>query len=189
LPKHVILLRLSAWPINQPPSRGLLSGTRLKDQKFVKRKRFGGKRSGPARPRLARGRCRGRPSSPICLRASTKIRSGFSASMPPRGDHAMCRRTSPRNLRRRCDLRMIDVPASIVDFIERHEGHLYRQLTKRASCRQHVRSISEYRRRAFSRQSRLLNAGINVAVILPHCGGLFYSSATGASSSATGIPY
>jgi hypothetical protein len=27
-------------------------------------------------------------------------------------------------LRRRCDLQMCDVPASIQDFVEMHEGHL-----------------------------------------------------------------
>ena len=34
-------------------------------------------------------------------------------------------------LRRRCDLQMCDVPASIQDFVEMHEGHLYRQLSLR----------------------------------------------------------
>jgi len=34
-------------------------------------------------------------------------------------------------LRRRCDLQMRDVPASIQDFVEMHEGHLYRQLSLR----------------------------------------------------------
>ena len=39
------------------------------------------------------------------------------------------RRTSPKRLRRR-DLRMLDVPSSIQDFVERHDG-LDRQLTLR----------------------------------------------------------
>jgi hypothetical protein len=34
-------------------------------------------------------------------------------------------------LRRRCDLQMCDVPSSIADFVERHEGHDWRQLTLR----------------------------------------------------------
>ena len=34
-------------------------------------------------------------------------------------------------LRRRCYLQMCDVPASIQDFVEMHEGHLYRQLSLR----------------------------------------------------------
>jgi hypothetical protein len=33
-------------------------------------------------------------------------------------------------LRRRCDLQLRDVPAGIVDFVERHEGH-HRQLALR----------------------------------------------------------
>ena len=36
-----------------------------------------------------------------------------------------------RELRRRCDLQMRDVPSSIQDFVERHEGHAWRQLTLR----------------------------------------------------------
>jgi hypothetical protein len=36
-----------------------------------------------------------------------------------------------RELRRRCDLQMRDVPSSIQDFVERHEGHTWRQLTLR----------------------------------------------------------
>jgi hypothetical protein len=32
-------------------------------------------------------------------------------------------------LRRRCDLRRRDLPSSIQDFVERHEGHGRRQLT------------------------------------------------------------
>ena len=32
-------------------------------------------------------------------------------------------------LRRRCDLQARDVPSSIQDFVERHEGHGQRQLT------------------------------------------------------------
>jgi hypothetical protein len=32
-------------------------------------------------------------------------------------------------LRRRCDLRRRDLPSSIQDFVERHEGHGQRQLT------------------------------------------------------------
>jgi hypothetical protein len=36
-----------------------------------------------------------------------------------------------RELRRRCDLQLRDVPSSIADFVERHEGHDYRQLTLR----------------------------------------------------------
>ena len=35
-----------------------------------------------------------------------------------------------QELRRRCDLELIDVPSSIQDFVERHEGH-DRQLTLR----------------------------------------------------------
>jgi hypothetical protein len=34
-------------------------------------------------------------------------------------------------LRRRCDLQLSDVPSSIQDFVERHEGHGGRQLTLR----------------------------------------------------------
>jgi hypothetical protein len=34
-------------------------------------------------------------------------------------------------LRRRCDLQLRDVPSSIRDFVERHEGHIWRQLTLR----------------------------------------------------------
>ena len=34
-------------------------------------------------------------------------------------------------LRRRCDLQGSDVPSSIQDFVERHEGHGWRQLTLR----------------------------------------------------------
>ncbi len=34
-----------------------------------------------------------------------------------------------QELRRRCDLQMRDVPSSIQDFVERHEGHGRRQLT------------------------------------------------------------
>jgi len=34
-------------------------------------------------------------------------------------------------LRRRCDLQARDVPSSIQDFVERHEGHAWRQLTLR----------------------------------------------------------
>ena len=33
--------------------------------------------------------------------------------------------------RRRCDLQMRDAPSSIQDFVERHEGHAWRQLTLR----------------------------------------------------------
>jgi hypothetical protein len=36
-----------------------------------------------------------------------------------------------QELRRRCDLQLRDVPASIQDFVEMHEGHLYRQLSLR----------------------------------------------------------
>jgi hypothetical protein len=32
-------------------------------------------------------------------------------------------------MRRRCDLQMRDVPSSVQDFVERHEGHGRRQLT------------------------------------------------------------
>jgi hypothetical protein len=34
-------------------------------------------------------------------------------------------------LRRRCDLQMCDLPSSISDFVERHEGNVFRQLTLR----------------------------------------------------------
>jgi hypothetical protein len=34
-------------------------------------------------------------------------------------------------LRRRCDLQLRDVPSSIQDFVERHEGHDRQQLTLR----------------------------------------------------------
>jgi len=34
-------------------------------------------------------------------------------------------------LRRRCDLQMRDVPSSIQDFVERHEGYAWRQLSLR----------------------------------------------------------
>jgi len=34
-------------------------------------------------------------------------------------------------LRRRCDLQMRELPATISDFVEQHEGHLWRQLTLR----------------------------------------------------------
>jgi hypothetical protein len=34
-------------------------------------------------------------------------------------------------LRRRCDLQLRDVPASIQDFVELHEGHRHRQLSLR----------------------------------------------------------
>jgi hypothetical protein len=34
-------------------------------------------------------------------------------------------------LRRRCDLQMCDLPSTISDFVERHEGHDRRQLTLR----------------------------------------------------------
>ena len=34
-------------------------------------------------------------------------------------------------LRRRCDLQARDVPSSIQDFVERHEGYAWRQLTLR----------------------------------------------------------
>jgi hypothetical protein len=34
-----------------------------------------------------------------------------------------------RELRRRCDLQLCDVPSSIVDFVERHEDHQHRQPT------------------------------------------------------------
>lgn len=34
-------------------------------------------------------------------------------------------------LRRRCELQLRDVPASIQDFVELHEGHSYRQLSLR----------------------------------------------------------
>jgi len=34
-----------------------------------------------------------------------------------------------RELRRRCDLQLRDVPANIQEFVERHEGHGDRQLT------------------------------------------------------------
>ena len=36
-----------------------------------------------------------------------------------------------RELRRRCDLQMRELPASISDFVEQHEGHVWRQLTLR----------------------------------------------------------
>jgi hypothetical protein len=36
-----------------------------------------------------------------------------------------------QELRRRCDLQLRDVPSSIIDFVERHEGHQHRQLTLR----------------------------------------------------------
>jgi hypothetical protein len=36
-----------------------------------------------------------------------------------------------RELRRRCDLQLSDVPSSIQDFVERHGGHAWRQLTVR----------------------------------------------------------
>jgi hypothetical protein len=36
-----------------------------------------------------------------------------------------------RALRRRCDLQLRDVPSSIQDFVERYEGHDWRQLTLR----------------------------------------------------------
>jgi hypothetical protein len=34
-------------------------------------------------------------------------------------------------LRRRCDLQLRDVPSGLQDFVERHEGHAWRQLTLR----------------------------------------------------------
>ena len=34
-------------------------------------------------------------------------------------------------IRRRCDLQARDVPSSIQDFVERHEGHAWRQLSLR----------------------------------------------------------
>ena len=34
-------------------------------------------------------------------------------------------------LRRRCDLQMRELPATISDFVEHHEGHVWRQLTLR----------------------------------------------------------
>jgi hypothetical protein len=34
-------------------------------------------------------------------------------------------------LRRRCDLQLRDVPSSIQDFVERHEGHSFRQFSLR----------------------------------------------------------
>jgi hypothetical protein len=34
-------------------------------------------------------------------------------------------------LRRRCDLQLREVPSTIQDFVERHEGQKYRQLTLR----------------------------------------------------------
>ena len=34
-------------------------------------------------------------------------------------------------LRRRCDLQLRDVPSSIQDFVERHEGYVWRQLILR----------------------------------------------------------
>ena len=34
-------------------------------------------------------------------------------------------------LRRRCDLQLRELPASISDFVEQHEGHVWRQLTLR----------------------------------------------------------
>jgi hypothetical protein len=34
-------------------------------------------------------------------------------------------------LRSRCDLQMCDLPSSISDFVERHEDHVFRQLTLR----------------------------------------------------------
>ena len=36
-----------------------------------------------------------------------------------------------QELRRRCDLEARDVPSSIQDFVERHEGYVWRQLTLR----------------------------------------------------------
>jgi hypothetical protein len=36
-----------------------------------------------------------------------------------------------QELRRRCDLQMRELPVSISDFVERHEGHDRRQLTLR----------------------------------------------------------
>ena len=36
-----------------------------------------------------------------------------------------------QELRRRCDLQARDVPSSIQDFVERHEGHASRQLSLR----------------------------------------------------------
>lgn len=36
-----------------------------------------------------------------------------------------------KELRRRCDLQLTDVPTSIQDFVEQHEGHDRRQLTLR----------------------------------------------------------
>jgi hypothetical protein len=36
-----------------------------------------------------------------------------------------------QELRRRCDLQLTDPSSSIMDFIERHEGHDRRQLTLR----------------------------------------------------------
>lgn len=36
-----------------------------------------------------------------------------------------------QELRRRCDLQLTDVPSSIQDFVERHEGHGDRQLVLR----------------------------------------------------------
>jgi hypothetical protein len=34
-------------------------------------------------------------------------------------------------LRRRCDLQRRDLPSSIQEFVERHEGHIWRKLTLR----------------------------------------------------------
>jgi hypothetical protein len=36
-----------------------------------------------------------------------------------------------KEIRRRCDLQDRDVPSSLQDFVERHEGHRWRQLTLR----------------------------------------------------------
>jgi hypothetical protein len=36
-----------------------------------------------------------------------------------------------RELRRRCDLQLRDLPSSVLDFVERYEGHTWQQLTLR----------------------------------------------------------
>jgi hypothetical protein len=58
------------------------------------------------------------------LRANTKAQFGSSLSTPEKWSQDVSADIA-HELRRRCDLQMRDVPFSIKDFIERHEGRYH----------------------------------------------------------------
>jgi hypothetical protein len=60
-------------------------------------------------------------SSPICLRANIAARFAWSPSTPHSAGQKMFRKDATDELRRRCDLQMRELHASISDFVEQHE--------------------------------------------------------------------